>query len=616
MPKYRSFTEYLQDNYYYQIKESLLEFVKENGLRNEDSQLIKYDDFDIVSLKIYRVNFTKSECSNVEFDFYLKAMFLVNNGFDRTVDSFVGTMAGSFSKGFKEKDNVDVTDDNQCEGVFTNALVPVMRKDDYDRFATNFLKQFYPEALETPMKFDIAKVAKSNGLCYYSAPLEDDILGVTYFADDKAEVYDKETGEIKLIDVHPGTVLISLDKIEERGMAVTRNTFVHEAVHWFFHRNYFELQQLLDSERTRTVCYRGASYYTNSEIEWMEKQARALTPRILMPKKPFLQKYRDVKEEVENCEEYNDKIKVISEIIIRLAKFFGVSKESVKYRLIDLGIRTSSGVFNYIDGEYLKPFTFKYNFLKDHQTFILSYQSYSRLMENNPSIRQAVLEQKLIYVNGMLVANNPKYVKITGKRCSLTDYALNNAHECALVFNIYHDFDDTLKSKDKCFFLFSSTHHTNLNASVSEDQLYAVLNNVDENNLHFLNHRNKIPSDFVGTLKYHMDKCHFNKQDLSYESDINEKYISQITNGKRNPTKMEVIKMSLAMKLSYPYLTDMLSKADVGQLSSSGSDNAALLTCLLVNGRRGLEEAYKMLKSIGRECLLDLSKKYIEERNL
>ena len=138
MPKYRSFTEYLQDNYYYQIKESLLDFVKENGLRNEDSELIKYDDFDIVSLKIYRVNFTKSECSNVEFDFYLKAVFLVNNGFDRTVDSFVGTMAGSFSKGFKEKDNVDVTDDNQCEGVFTNALVPVMRKDDYDRFVINF----------------------------------------------------------------------------------------------------------------------------------------------------------------------------------------------------------------------------------------------------------------------------------------------------------------------------------------------------------------------------------------------------------------------------------------------------------------------------------------------
>lgn len=166
------------------------------------------------------------------------------------------------------------------------------------------------------------------------------------------------------------------------------------------------------------------------------------------------------------------------------------------------------------------------------------------------------------------------------------------------------------------FLLVFSTHHINLNASVSEDQLYAVLNNVDENNLHFLNHRNKIPSDFVGTLKYHMDKCHFNQQDLSYESDINDKYISQIANGKRNPTKMEVLKMSLAMKLSYPYLTDMLSKADVGQLSSSGSDNAALLACLLVNGRRGLEEAYKMLKSIGRECLLDLSKKYIEERNL
>ena len=615
MPKYKSFTEYLQDNYYGQIKESLLDFVNENGLRSDDGVMMKFNNYEIVSLNVYRVDFTKSEFSNVEFNFFIKVVFLVDDGFDKVMDSFIGNMAGSFKKGFKEKDDVAMTND-ECEGVFTKALVPVMHKEEYDKFATRFLRHFYPEALESPIQFDIAKVAKNNGLSFYPALLGDEILGVTYFADDKAEVYNTETGEATEIDVHPGTVLISWDKVQERGITVARNTFVHEAVHWFFHRNYFELQQLLDSEQTKAVCYRGASYCSNNEIEWMERQARALTPRILMPKKTFLIKYKEIKEEVDADDDYEGKIEKISEVIVRLAKFFGVSKESVKYRLMDLGIRTASGVFNYVDGDYLKPFTFKSNFLKDHQTFILSYQSYSRLMENNQGIRDAVLSNRLIYVNGMLVANNPKYVKITGKKCSLTDYALSNAHECALVFNIYHDFDDTLKSKDKCFFLFSSSHHSNLNASVDEDQLCAVLGSVDDNSLHYQSHRSKMPIDFAGTLKYHMDKCHFTQASLSYDADVNEKYISNFLNDKRKPSPIEVIKLSLAMRLSYPYLTDMLYKADLGPLGSSGADNSALLTCLLIKGRCNLEEAYKMLKSIGREYLLQLSKKYIEERNL
>ena len=122
MPKYKSFTEYLQDNYYGQIKESLLDFVKENGLRNDDGVMMKFGNYEIVSLKVYRVDFTKSEFSNVEFNFFIKVVFLVDDGFDKAMDSFVGNMSGSFKKGFKEKDDVAMTDD-ECEGVFTKAWI-------------------------------------------------------------------------------------------------------------------------------------------------------------------------------------------------------------------------------------------------------------------------------------------------------------------------------------------------------------------------------------------------------------------------------------------------------------------------------------------------------------
>lgn len=89
-------------------------------------------------------------------------------------------------------------------------------------------------------------------------------------------------GVTEVIDVEPGTVLINFDAVVRRQLGVYRNTMIHEAIHWFFHSNYFELQQLLDGELKCAICYKGESYYPNSEIAWMEWQARSIAPRVLM----------------------------------------------------------------------------------------------------------------------------------------------------------------------------------------------------------------------------------------------------------------------------------------------------------------------------------------------
>ena len=92
----------------------------------------------------------------------------------------------------------------------------------------------------------------SKGVKVYYAPLEDNVFGKTYFAKDTAEVYkgdnllDFINGETERIEVEPGTVLINFDAVVERPIGVYRNTMIHEAIHWFFHSNYFELQQLLE----------------------------------------------------------------------------------------------------------------------------------------------------------------------------------------------------------------------------------------------------------------------------------------------------------------------------------------------------------------------------------
>ena len=100
----------------------------------------------------------------------------------------------------------------------------------------------------------------------------------------------------------------------------------------------------------------------------MERQARALAPRILMPKKQFLIKFNEISEELDKATNLS-LIKKWHKIIVKLSKFFGVSYQSVKYRLRDLNKHRADGVFNFIDGKYIKEFTFKENYLKEYQTF-------------------------------------------------------------------------------------------------------------------------------------------------------------------------------------------------------------------------------------------------------
>ncbi len=161
-------------------------------------------------------------------------------------------MAGSFEKGFDfADDEIEQIDKDKIEEKYTTSLVPIIKKEDYDFYATKFLKHFCPSAIEKPTKLELSKIFSNKGMRFYNAPLGDNILGKTYFANDKATVYTNiDSGEIGIINVTPGTILINFDRLSNRGEGAIRNTIVHEAVHWFFHSNYFKLQLLLDEKLT------------------------------------------------------------------------------------------------------------------------------------------------------------------------------------------------------------------------------------------------------------------------------------------------------------------------------------------------------------------------------
>lgn len=613
MGNYNNFEQYLEINYHFLLEKSLYEFINSKKIYEYDSSLVNYEKISLNKFNIIGVKFIQSESNIVRFKVFLDVYINVDRNKQILKKTFYTTMSGKFNKGFTiNKDNPIITEE-KIEGTYTKKLVPVINKDNYDKYAKKFLKHFFPEALEKPTKIDLSKLNNKDGMKFYEIPLEEGVLGKTYFADDVVKYVDKN-GECHFIDVKPGTILINSLEHQLRGNGAYRNTVIHEVVHWFYHRNYFELLQLLDNSKTCSVCYRSEYLSNNNEIEWMELQARELAPRILMYGKStknvfndFLKKYNEIA--------LLSPIKVIGESIKDFAKFYDVSLLSAKYRLKELGFSQVDGSYNFIGLEgkkYNRPYLCDENSLSEYQTFFLDLKSYQNLLESNSEIKELINQSKLIYSDGLIVINNSKYFDFQKQK--LTDYARSHVEECCLIFNTYR-FDEPKKNSNTRLFLFSTNSTRKVYADIDKTQMLKVISLYIDDNNHYQSHKSKIPIDFAGTLEYHYKKAGYtSKIDFSENCDINSKDVGKFFKGEKTPSFQQTIKMCITLKLSLPYTEDMLYKA---QHSFDNFPNSTILKTIIMSyGRSGITTVYKALKEAGKEELLGYSEKYKKEFNL
>lgn len=639
MYKYSSFVEYIQLNYIGLLRKGLEEFIECNELviyRDNPSAMHRYDSYEIRSIKVTGVNYTKNQRDKVEFDVILTAEYIVsddvldsNTGFPpfyEKRESFRCGMTGSFKKGFKEKDDIEKVEDEKEERL-TKSLVPVISTEEMDEYATKFLKEFCPEALEKPMKLPVDKMLSDKGIVVKYAPLPDNIFGKTYFAQDIAIVYkDDENGVFNFfggpteeIEVQPGTILINFDKALELPHGAYRNTIVHEAVHWFFHSNYFELKYLLNNELTCAVCCKGEADYENEDIAWMEWQARSIAPRVLMPKKMALQKWKEILEEVKVDAKEKDysKAEVLEVSFKKFAKFFDVSQASARIRLKELGVTETEGLFNYVDGKKLKSYFYKKGTLGKNETFIITEDELCRLLRTNIFLQDALLKEKIFYINNMLVVNSPDFVDV--KKYELTDYALSHIDECCLKFSIdrYGITSDGEITKN---YLLSSINNRHENKDIMMEHAKIVLPLTNDSYSHYLAHKKDLPNTFTETFNYHYKKLKSKNrihsyEDLSSKCDISDRTLRKYASGEVIPKRVEVLKICLGMKLSVPYIMDMLDKADCS-LSFNNANNTLLLTTLISYPRVGLKETYKALSKVGMGELLEISDQWLEDEGL
>ena len=359
---------------------------------------------------------------------------------------------------------------------FNATFVPInVCRDNYDEVAEDFLKHYeYEQALTTPMPVPIFDIAiKRMGLAVYTTQQlsqNRDILGTIAFEAGDVEVYDPgSTSEISF-GVKRGTVLID-STINHEGRE--NNTMAHECVHWHLHRYYFDhlLKKAIDSDIAFRCPVKGIKDTDDSirDEERMEKQARGIAPRILMPKEATKTKIRELLTINNYSTDIPDRITILTKVVDELAEFYKVSKVSAKYRMVDLGFLShddsqeiynfeSNGVYDWNLDE--RPLTVKTSnrLLTRHITLEHAFYEYSR----NTAFREMLQSGYFRFVEDAFVINHPKYIfQDDGGIYRLTKHAIEHQQECTLLFEYAVNLSYGGPGKPSMTFSFLASIETN-----------------------------------------------------------------------------------------------------------------------------------------------------------
>ncbi|MGX9818211.1 ImmA/IrrE family metallo-endopeptidase [Lactococcus lactis] len=321
----------------------------------------------------------------------------------------------------------------------SDALVPYVSKEQLEIIAEDFLKQYYPQALEKPIAVNPFELATNLKLRISMKNLTKEglVFGKIYFYDTDTTFYSPEDAHTYRSSVKAGDIFIDPLSYYLRNSGSVNNTIVHECVHWVMHRKVFALERLIDSDDLELSCQveEETPKLRNENIRWMEWQASQLAPRIMLPHNLFKQKAEEIIEKYLNTEK-KDLLDCLEGVIDELAEFFGVSRLAAKIRLINVGYDEAIGTFEFVDGKYVRPYHFKKGALASNQTFSIGERDAGVLALVDSEFTEKIAFGKYIFVENHFVLQTPDYIEDYHGVMRLTNYARHHMDECCLIFDV------------------------------------------------------------------------------------------------------------------------------------------------------------------------------------
>ena len=589
MPRLNSFRDVIEDMFFDDIFNAISEYIENNPDKLEsNSYLVECpDEATLSDIEVKLVNITDSERNEILFDVIVSAEIEVaetvkrNRETDGIEQWFRISCTSELEDGLQDFNVTDVHIYNKYRNSTMNNLseylVPSISKDQLDDVAEDFLKKYYPEALAEPMAVPTREIAKRMGLDVKEVHLTKtcSVFGQIYFSDCEIQYYDSDARAYKPMTVKRGTILVDPSVYFMRNVGSMNNTIIHECVHWDKHKKFFELEKLYNKEARSIICrVQEGTRPENmrSPLEWMEWQANALAPRILMPAKQTRQKIEELIAKNRRVL-YSDRVTDIMEsVIFELSEFFEVSRIAAKIRMIDLGYTEAIGVYTYIDNHYILSYAFEQSALQNNQTFTIGIQDALYEYATNVDFKRLLDSGKYVYVDAHFCINDSKYIRRNENGYSeLTDYARQHIDECCLIFDIkarknnrygVNYYRECVLFRDAASDTIVDTKYSNSVHNQRTETRAEELKKIGSEAKQIANIVRRLPATFADTLVAHMDRLDCTEEALAEKALVAPKTIQRMRNDIKYKCKLEtVVAICIGLQL-HPILSmDLVCKA-------------------------------------------------------
>ena len=267
MPNLRSFTDYVGDRFYNELRDAVDAVIQEN-LEELDLDLYKVRTIDTVELteiEVKHVWVNDLPGMEIEFDVAVNAEMEVHERdyhYDETettekwfMVSFRGNLENELKDAIITKQEV-YNGKGKYLRPLDDALVPVINQGQLERVAEQFLRDHYSKALLQPMWLEPEELASQLGLTVKRCRIteEGSIFGRIFFFDKDVDIYDPDEGKMMSTRIPAKTILVDPQAAYQNNIGALNNTIVHECVHWVLHRKAFMLEYLYNKELAEIGC--------------------------------------------------------------------------------------------------------------------------------------------------------------------------------------------------------------------------------------------------------------------------------------------------------------------------------------------------------------------------
>ncbi len=605
-----SFKQFLMGRFYTDYIEFLKSKIEEGTLKvGKSSSIVPSPDTVLVSeAEVQRIDLYRKSAEEVYADVIMSAKICVASMHDGTARS------DYLTQWYRVRTCSNLNRDTPCFNSLVCILVydrmeppPGIALDEYlipytsstliDGECTGILSVYYPEALEYPLRIDGELLANRMGLNieFFHLSCSDGIRGQIYFEEHELELiveHGKEKSEI----IPANTIIVNLDMcLDDDGMVSEdklNDTIIHECYHHYRHRLFYLGQRLYNSDLRCLSCtvagqqigamidsslalqghsafdemYLAANCFNGkTPVDWMEWQTNRATPRIRMPARTAEMKIDELLFSYRARYPGIATPKLYSMVVRDLAQFYGVSKQSAKLRMIELGYSEAKGVLNYINGRYAVDYAFSPGTLGRNQTFSIDFEAAVELYQKGGGFRDCIDSGLYQYVDDHFCRTDTRYVYRRNGTLHLTAYAKSHMDECCLVFALrntgpeYIYREGTLQKEA----VFGKTAAGFEGGRADAEDYFAAAQRLS-------GIINDLPRSPCGTLKAHMERKKITNEMLIARSGVSERTITRLrTDPDYMPSKNNALAICIGLQLEPMLQRDWLGKLGIVMTAST-----------------------------------------------